>query len=107
MTATDPVVSQVLLGVLVAYILQWLKNAPWFPVLTERSTKAWKVTLSCLVAVMSAMGLGYSFDPVAGTILITGVSAASVWNALTVFGISLLSQHGAYEMLINKPGKKD
>lgn len=103
MAMSDPVVSQVLLGTLVAYVLQWLKKAPWFPILTERSTAAWKFTLSCLVAVMSAMGLGYTFDPVAGTILITGVSAASLWNAIVAFGVSLLSQHGAYEMLINKP----
>lgn len=106
MEVNDPVVSQILLGTLVAYIFQWLKKAPWFPVLTEQSTKLWKFTLSCLVAVMSALGLGYSFDPVAGTILITGVSAASMWNALVAFGVSLLSQHGAYEMLINKPGLK-
>lgn len=101
---TDPIVSQILLGVLVAYILQALKHASWFPVLTEQSAKLWKVTLSGFVAIVSSLGLGYSYDQVAGTVLITGVSIASLWNALTSFGVSFVAQHSAYEVLINKPG---
>jgi hypothetical protein len=98
----DQTTAQVVIGSLMAYILQWLKQAPWFPILTEQSAKWWKVAVSAVVAALTAAGIDYSWEAASGTLILTGMTFDHVWNALIAFGVSFLSQHAAYEALINK-----
>jgi len=88
---------QAFVGVLAAFILQWLKRQSWFPFLNTWSAKWWKVTVSALVAAASALGITYNYDPTIGRLVVDGLTWASVWNGLLAFGVSFLSQHLAYE----------
>jgi hypothetical protein len=101
----DDVTAQVVLGALAAYLLQWLKKASWFPVLTDQSTKLWKVTCSAIVAAGTALGLSFDFQATQGVLTISGLTAANVWNAVMAFGLSFLAQHSSYELLVRN-GKK-
>lgn len=93
---------QAFVGVLAAFILQWLKRQSWFPFLNTWSAKWWKVTVSALVAAASAVGITYSYDPTIGRLVVDGLTWASVWNGLLAFGVSFLSQHLAYEGVARK-----
>lgn len=98
----DALSTQVVVGVAVAYVLQWLKRVSWFPVLTEQSTKGWKILLSGILAAGSALAIGFQWNGAAGELLITGLTGAAILNALIAFGVSFISQHASYELLIHK-----
>ena len=100
----DQVTAQVVIGALFAYVLQWLKKATWFPLFEENSARAWKVAVSGLIAAGTAASINFSWQATGGVLTISGVTGAHVWNALVAFGVSFLSQHGTYEVLIHKDG---
>lgn len=97
----DPLSTQVVVGVAVTYLLQWLKKATWFPLLSEQSAKIWKVLLSAAIAAASALGIAAQWNGPAGELLITGLTGAAILNALIAFGVSFISQHASYELLIH------
>lgn len=88
---------QAFVGVLAAFVLQWLKRQSWFPFLNTWSAKWWKITVSAIVAAASALGITYSYDPTIGRLVVDGLTWASIWHGLLAFGVSFLSQHLAYE----------
>ena len=96
----DTMTAQVVLGALAAYVLQWLKRASWFPLLTENSTKAWKVLLSGIVAAATALSINFDWASATGTLTISGLTWPHIWNGLIAFGLSFLSQHTSYELLV-------
>ena len=81
----DTMQVQVVLGALFAYLLQWLKGLSWFPLLTEQSTKFVKVMWSVILAVFTALGLSYAYDPTTGVLAIGGLTWAHVWQSLMTF----------------------
>jgi hypothetical protein len=99
----DTMQVQVVLGAVFAYILQWLKGASWFPLLTESSTTFIKVLWSAILAAFTALGLSYSYDPTLGVLAIGGLTWSHVGQSLVQFLFALIVQHGSYELLV-KPG---
>jgi len=102
----EPISAQVVLGAAFAYILQWLKKASWFPVLTEQSSKGWKVTVSAIVAAATAASIDLDWQQAQGVLTISGLTWDHTWNALIAFGVSWLSQHASYELLVKAPSAK-
>jgi len=91
---------QVLIGLVASFVIQWLKKASWFPVLTEQSDKILKVVFSALVAAGSAIAVSFSFDPTLGQLTVTGLTWANVVGGLQAFLIALLAQQFGYRALI-------
>ena len=98
----DQISAQVVFGALMAYVLQSLKRASWFPILTEQSTKAWKIGLSAIIAAAAAFAINFQFDASHGILTISGLTWDHAWNGLVTFGVSFLSQHSSYELLVKK-----
>lgn len=88
---------QAFVGLLAAFVLQWLKQQHWFPFLNTWSAKWWKIVVSAVVAAASALGISYSYDPTLGRLIIDGLTWSSIGHGLLAFGVSFLSQHLAYE----------
>ena len=101
----DQVQTQIVLGMLASYGLEWLKRMPWFPLLTEQSTTFIKQLCSVIVAICSALAITYSFDPTLGRLVIDGLTLAHMGHGLLIFFTSLLTQHATYDLLI-KPSTK-
>jgi len=97
----DMIPTQVLIGAVVAYLLQWLKGQRWFPFITEQGSKYAKVAISAVVAAASAFAIDFDWNGAAGTLLISGLTWSHIWGGLVAFGISFLSQHASYELLIH------
>ena len=100
----DQVQFQIIIGVLASYGLELLKKMPWFPALTEQSTKIVKQFFSIAVAACSALAITYSFDPTLGRLVIDGLTWSNVGHGLLTFVWSLFAQHSTYALLI-KPAK--
>ena len=89
---------QVLLAIVLPFVLQWLKRQRWFPFLNSWSTQTWKILVSAFVALCSALGLAYNFDPVVGRLIIDGLTWTNVGHSLLSFVLSFVTQHTAYTL---------
>ena len=83
-----------------SFVMQFLKKASWFPLLTERMDTILKVAFSALVAAGSALAISFSFDATLGQLIVTGLTWANVGHGLMVFLTSFLSQQFGYRLLI-------
>lgn len=94
--------TQMVIAMAMAYILQWLKRASWFPALTERSDKIIKVVWAALVAGGGALAVTFAFDPTLGQLTVTGLDWAHLWNGLVAFLTSLGTQQLTYKAMIQR-----
>jgi len=101
----EQVQVQVVIGVVMSYLLEFLKKVSWFPVLTEQSTKFIKQVFSVLVAAGAALAISFSFDPTLGRLTIDGLTWTNMGHGLITFLLSLIVQHGTHTVLI-KPTKE-
>lgn len=63
--------------------LEWLKRNQYITLITERTAWIAQRGLGILLAVAAAVGVHYSFDPVAGRLVIDGLTWAGVWTVGT------------------------
>lgn len=94
----EQIIWQVVAGVIIPFVLQWLKGRSWFPFLNQWSSTGWKVTLSVITAVFTALGLSYAFDPVVGRLVIDGLTFANMGQALLAFLLSIGTQQATYSI---------
>ena len=93
----DPnvLLTQATVAYYVAATIEWLKHASWFPVLQPHMKRAQR-WISIVVAIAAALGINYSFDAAAGTLLITGLTLSTIGHGLIQFAM----QEIAYTKLI-------
>lgn len=78
--------------------IQWLKNSPSFPFINPNSkTAPW--ILSAAAALVSAAGIHFAFDHVAGTLLITGLNMESVTHGIFEAIESFCMNHFMYKSM--------
>ncbi len=94
----DQVQLQVVIGVVMSYVIQFLKKTPWCPIITERTDKIVQVAFSALVAAGSALAVSFSYDSTLGQLTVTGLTWANMGHGLLNFLVSLISQQGAYRL---------
>lgn len=83
--------TQFIVGVLMAYVIEFLKKLPWFPLITERATKAAKVLFAAVVAAGSALAISFAYDPGQGQLVVSGLTWSNVGAGLWAFLVSMLS----------------
>lgn len=101
----DQTQVQIIVAMCASYVLEFFKKQPWFPVLSENSTRFVKQFFSVLVAAGSALAITFTFDPTLGRLTIDGLTWANVFHGLGAFLMSLLTQHTTHTLLI-KPAKE-
>jgi hypothetical protein len=96
----DPVAIQVALGYVMSFAIETLKQAAWFPWLTEQSARIVKMVVAWVVAAASACAVTFTYDPTLGNLLVTGLSWANVKGGLTTFVVSLAAQTFSYKIAV-------
>jgi len=96
----DQTTVQVIVGFAASFVLEWLKKAPWFPMLTARADKIIKVGWSALIAAGSALAISFSFDSTLGQLTVTGLTWANFGHGLLAFLVSMLSQQASYRLML-------
>ena len=103
----DQLPVQSVVGIVAAFILQWLKKASWFPLLTARTDKIIQVVWSAGIAGASALAISISFDPaIPGRVILDGLTWSHVGNGLFLFLWSMLSQQLGYRAMIKPPERQ-
>lgn len=98
-------IVQAILGTLVAFLMQWLKKAAWFPWLTDNTMRYAKVVWSVVLAATSALAIDVIWAADTGTLTITGLTWGNVEHGLVLFLSSLFSQQTAYSLLVKTMAK--
>ena len=96
----DQTTMQIVLGYVMSFVIEWLKKAAWFPVLTENSLRGIKIGFAWVVAAGSALAVTFSFDSTLGRLTIDGLSWANVKGGLSAFIVSLIAQKFAYKLAV-------
>ncbi len=67
---------------------------------TEKDKAKANLIFSIVIAFFTSLGIGYKFDAVAGTLLITNLTPAALLHGLSHWTIQWVSQHVAYKTWI-------
>lgn len=86
------------------YIIQLLKSAKWFKLLTS-NTKYMNIAASLFAAAISATGIGYSFNEQNGTLTVTGLTVAGILAAAWTWAKSFVLNEMIYQGTIGGPTK--
>ena len=92
--------TQIIVGFIAPFLLQFLKKASWFPLLTDRVDRIVKVGWSAVVAAGSALMISFSFDPTLGQLVVTGLTWSNLTNGVMAFLLSMIAQQSSYRLLI-------
>lgn len=91
---TELLTSQLTAGFGVAALIQWLKGKSWFPFASADNAQLNRAT-SFIFALITAVGIHYSFDPDLGTLTITGLTLSNLlhtgWATLQQYAVQQVS----------------
>lgn len=81
------------LGALAAYVIKFLQGSKYFPWI---SAEAHKITLAvqALLSLGTSLGISSSWDPAAHSLLISGLSLATIFHGLIGWLSQFAIQHG-------------
>lgn len=85
-------------GAAAAYMIKWAQRSKYFPWFTAEAKRI-NFYVQVIISGIASLGIGYAWDPAAGTFLITGLSLHSVlagaWHWFQQFAM----QHGWTNLL--------
>ena len=85
-----------ILAIVSTELLQWANGSAWFPWLTAE-TQAANRLVSSVIAFAVGLGIGVHFDPVSGTLTITGLLTSGIAH-----GFAQYAQQQIYYRLVVK-----
>jgi len=97
--------DQITFGLIVAFVLESLKKSKFFPLLSPEHTVTYKRFVAFVAALITTVGVHYTFDPEARTITIALPTIGQTFHGLYELTKQLVFQQAAYQGLIES--KKD
>lgn len=102
----NEVLSQFTAAAVVVYALQMLKKSAWFPWLNQQTTHLNRF-VSAVGALISAVGVGWAFAPVAGvagayTVSLTGLTWGNIALGVWHWANSFAAQQLLYDGVVSK-----
>lgn len=89
------------IGLISSLVMQWMKKSNLFTFLgCEKMHENANLYFSIAVAFITSLGIGYKYDAVAGTVLITGLTSASLAHGVWHWGSQWVIQHVTYKQFI-------
>lgn len=99
----DSAISQLTVSTIIVWVIERLKGASWFPVLTVESTERFKRIIGAIFAGLAAVGVTYSYDPNLGVLTIKGLTLTSIVGFLWAWLQNFIVQQGVYHGVVKKP----
>lgn len=94
--------SQLTLALIVPFILQWVKRSNSFKWITLESGRL-NTIVAATIATLGGLGIAFAFNADTGTLTITGLSIAGIWNGLQHVILQFMMQHTVYRLAIAPP----
>lgn len=97
---TNSISTTMIVSAGAAYVMQWLKKSAWFPALSTESTALYQRGFAVLVAVITSLGIHYSYDATLGTLTVTGLVGSQLYDHGVDFLKSFVLQQLTYDAAI-------
>lgn len=95
-------ISQLTSAAIVVYGIQKLKEAKWFPWLTDTTHTLTRIT-SAFLAVIGAIGVHVAFDQHSGILTVTGLTVTTILSGAWHWANQYALQQMIYDSVLNKP----
>ncbi len=92
----DSAISQLTISAIIVWLIDKLKGASWFPVLTPQSSERFKQVVGGIAATVASLGITYHYDPTLGVLTIGGLTLASIGNFAWVWAQNFVTQQVLY-----------
>lgn len=92
-------------GIIVAYFLEYLKHASWFSMIGEQSQTKLKILFGFLAALITTIGIHYTFDydyNAGGVLQVTIPSVQTMAHSLWDLGKQWAFQQASYDGFVRK-----
>lgn len=93
------ILSQVVVAGLSSYVMERAKKSPYLPFLTME-TKRLNGVIAAIVSAVATIGIHFTYDSSAGTLMITGVGLTSLRHGLWDWAKQYLFQQFVYDTAI-------
>src|SRR5438445_27836 len=97
----SPAVDQITASAVSVFVLQLIKKSkaiPWISSETPKLNRA----IALILAGITALGIHYTYDATAGTLVISGLTLGGVLHASWHYLQSIAVQEGFYQAAVNK-----
>lgn len=94
--ADSIVVTHVATAAASVAFINWLKASPYFPWITQEKANLLRI-LAVLTSGIGALGIHYTWDPVAHSVTFTGLSFAAIFVAVIAWAKSFFIQEVTYQ----------
>lgn len=91
--------SQIAVAYAASYGMKLLKYTKWFPFLQQNASNMNRI-FAIIVAFLTSVGIQYTFDSVEGTLVISGLTLASVGHGLWAWFVQFCLQQGAFKVIV-------
>lgn len=92
---------QLTLGVIVSYVIEWLKTSNRVPWLHDYSDRLNRI-VSAVLAIVASLGIQYTYDATTGTLVLSGLTLSSLvpvaWEAIKQF----VANEVAYKVVVKR-----
>lgn len=95
------IVDQASYALFFSFLIQWVKNAKWFP-FVNADTATLNKFLAVLASGATALGMHFTFDSATGTLAITGLTFWGIYHGGVLWVRSWLIQEIAYQKLVRQ-----
>jgi hypothetical protein len=92
--------NQVVVSSIIVGLLQWLKKAPWFPLLSKETQNLNRV-IAILLSFLAALGVHTTFAN--GVLTVTGLTTMGILTAGYNWIFSFVTQQGLFKLLVSPP----
>lgn len=101
MNEVSQAMDSVIIAGIVSMVMEWLKKAPWFPLIKDAQGRL-NVVISATVAAAAAIGIHVSFDSATGVLMVTGLTASTVLHGGWEWGKQFFLQEAMYRTLVKE-----
>ena len=96
----DSTISQLTASAIIVWVIEKLKGASWFPVLTPQSSERFKQIIGAIAAALTAVGITYQYNPDLGVLTISGLTISSMAQFVWAWAQNFVSQQVLYHGVV-------
>jgi hypothetical protein len=95
-------INQAIIGAFSSHVIEFLKNTKFCPFINQESSGDWKRYFSLVVALLTTIGLTYSFEQESRNLIIHIPTFSQVFHSLYDFLKVLMFQQMTYKVTIKE-----
>jgi len=94
--------ASIIIGYVIVSLLEWAKGKSWVPLVNHFNSATANRTVAAVLAVISSIGIHAQYDGAAGSLVITGLTFATILPSIAEVIKQFVIQQMIYKGIIEK-----